>query len=136
MMNSESPSSEEQVLRAAQYVRVSTEHQQYSIDNQSDEIKRYAAQHNMEIIRTYSDAGKSGLTIEHRPGLRQLLQDVEGGCPGYCVILVYDVSRWGRFQDADESGYYEYLACVYVLEREDSGTGNPGHHTPARLQLD
>jgi len=25
------------------------------------------------------------------------------------VILVYDVSRWGRFQDADESAYYEYI---------------------------
>lgn len=24
-------------------------------------------------------------------------------------ILVYDVSRWGRFQDADESAYYEYI---------------------------
>ena len=25
------------------------------------------------------------------------------------TILVYDVSRWGRFQDADESAYYEYI---------------------------
>jgi DNA invertase Pin-like site-specific DNA recombinase len=25
------------------------------------------------------------------------------------MILVYDVSRWGRFQDADESAYYEYI---------------------------
>ena len=24
-------------------------------------------------------------------------------------ILVYDVSRWGRFQDVDESAYYEFL---------------------------
>jgi DNA invertase Pin-like site-specific DNA recombinase len=23
-------------------------------------------------------------------------------------VLVYDVSRWGRFQDSDESAYYEY----------------------------
>ena len=23
-------------------------------------------------------------------------------------MLVYDVTRWGRFQDADESAYYEY----------------------------
>ena len=27
----------------------------------------------------------------------------------YAAILVYDVSRWGRFQDTDESAYYEYL---------------------------
>lgn len=25
------------------------------------------------------------------------------------MILVYDVSRWGRFQDADESAHYEYI---------------------------
>lgn len=25
------------------------------------------------------------------------------------MLLVYDVSRWGRFQDADESAYYKYV---------------------------
>jgi DNA invertase Pin-like site-specific DNA recombinase len=37
------------------------------------------------------------------------LQDVVSGAPGYRVILVYDVSRWGRFQDTDESAHYEFL---------------------------
>ena len=87
---------------------MSTEPQKYSIDNQADAIARYAREHHMEIVRTYIDAGKSGLTIQHRPGLRQLIADVEGGSPGYEAILVYDVSRWGRFQDVDESAYYEY----------------------------
>lgn len=87
---------------------MSTEHQQYSIDNQSDAISAYAKSHNMEIVRTYADAGKSGLTIENRPGLRQMIADVEAGSAGFSAILVYDVSRWGRFQDADESAYYEY----------------------------
>src|SRR5207244_3321583 len=41
--------------------------------------------------------------------LKQLLNDVESGCTGFRAILVYDVSRWGRFQDADESAYYEYV---------------------------
>ena len=27
----------------------------------------------------------------------------------YKAILVYDVSRWGRFQDADEAAHYEFL---------------------------
>lgn len=31
------------------------------------------------------------------------------GCTDYQKILVFDVSRWGRFQDADESAYYEFL---------------------------
>jgi DNA invertase Pin-like site-specific DNA recombinase len=95
-------------VRAAQYVRMSTENQQYSIDNQSEAIHVYAREHNMEIVRTYADAGKSGLTLENRSGLTQLIKDVETGSPGYSAVLVYDVSRWGRFQDADESAYYEY----------------------------
>ena len=95
-------------IRAAQYVRMSTEHQQYSIASQQDAIRRYAADHSMEIVRTYSDAGKSGLTFEKRDALQSLIGDVESGRADYSAVLVYDVSRWGRFQDVDESAYYEY----------------------------
>jgi DNA invertase Pin-like site-specific DNA recombinase len=87
---------------------MSTEHQQYSIANQSDAILKYANEHNMEVVRTYSDAAKSGLTLQRRDGLRALLSDVESGSADYSVVLVYDVSRWGRFQDVDESAHYEY----------------------------
>ena len=97
------------LIPAAQYVRMSTEHQQYSTENQGDTILRYANAHNMQIVRTYSDEGKSGLNLQGRGGLRELLQDVESGRADYSVILVYDISRWGRFQDADESAYYEYV---------------------------
>ena len=62
----------------------------------------------MQVVRTYDDAGKSGLTLQRRGGLRKLLFDVETGIADYSVILVYDISRWGRFQDVDESAYYEY----------------------------
>ena len=63
----------------------------------------------MVIVRTYADAGKSGLRIDGRDALKQLIHDVESGSADFAVILVYDVSRWGRFQDADESAYYEYI---------------------------
>ena len=43
--------------RAAVYVRMSTEHQQYSPDNQLDVIRQYAASHGMEIVQVYSDHG-------------------------------------------------------------------------------
>ena len=32
------------LFRAAEYVRMSTEHQQYSTENQADKIREYAAQ--------------------------------------------------------------------------------------------
>lgn len=98
-------------VRAAEYVRMSTEHQQYSTENQADLIRHYAAQHGMEIVRTYADEGKSGLTLKGRPALRRLLNDVQSGAADFAVILVYDVSRWGRFQNADGSGYYEYICA-------------------------
>jgi DNA invertase Pin-like site-specific DNA recombinase len=94
---------------AAQYVRMSTEHQQYSTANQEDVIREYAHRRGYGIVKTYADEGRSGLTAAGRDGLRAMIADVQGGSPGYRAILVYDVSRWGRFQDADESAYYEYL---------------------------
>ena len=95
--------------RAAQYVRMSTEHQQYSPQNQSDTIAKFASKNNMEIVVTYDDHGRSGLNLAGRNGLRQLISDVERGSADFTDLLVYDVSRWGRFQDADESAYYEYV---------------------------
>ncbi|MEP5729582.1 MAG: recombinase family protein [Sulfitobacter sp.] len=95
--------------RAAQYVRMSTEHQRYSTENQSDAIGLYAEQRGYQIIKTYSDAGKSGLQIKGRDGLTQLLEDIQAGQTDFKTVLVYDISRWGRFQDADESAYYEYI---------------------------
>ena len=65
------------VFRAAQYVRMSTEHQQYLTEDQSDKIREYAARRNIEIVRTYADEGKSGLRIAGRQALQQLIKDVE-----------------------------------------------------------
>ena len=84
------------LIRAAQYVRMSTEHQQYSTENQSDVIREYAARHGFEIVRTYADEGKRGLSIEGRDALRRLIADVEGRRADCQAVLVYDVSRWGR----------------------------------------
>lgn len=95
-------------IPAAQYLRMSTEHQQYSMENQSAAIKRYADIHGFCVLQTYSDAAKSGLVLRNRTGLRQLLQDVVSK-PSYKAILVHDVSRWGRFQDSDEAAHYEFI---------------------------
>ena len=88
---------------------MSTEHQQYSTENQADVIHEWAAKRGCEIVRTYADDGKSGLKIEGRDSLRAMIDDVQTGKADFDVILVYDISRWGRFQDTDESAYYEYL---------------------------
>lgn len=95
-------------IRAAQYLRMSTDLQTYSIDNQKDAIGDYADIMGYDIVATYEDPGRSGLNIEGRPGLQRLLIDVESGQADFETVVVYDVSRWGRFQNIDESASYEY----------------------------
>ena len=96
-------------VRAALYVRMSTDMQKYSTENQALVLLSYAEKNNLEVVRTYEDSGKSGLAISGRDALQRLIADVEAGRHEFEVILVYDVTRWGRFQDADESAYYEHL---------------------------
>jgi DNA invertase Pin-like site-specific DNA recombinase len=112
-------SAELPLIPAAQYVRMSDEAQQYSIDNQKSAIQEYAVRHGFTVVRTYADPGKSGVVATHRKGLSELLHDVVGGKPPYKAILVYDISRWGRFQNNDEAAHYEFLC---------SSSGIPLHY--------
>lgn len=120
-------------IPAAAYVRMSTEHQQYSTENQLDRIKEYASRRGMEIVKVFADEGKSGLSLKGRESLRMMIAEVESGAAEFRCILAYDVSRWGRFQDADESGYYEYICkragiavhyCAEQFENDGSPTSN------------
>src|SRR5215469_17025725 len=87
---------------AAQYLRRSTDMQECSMENQAVAIQRYADANGFVVIKTYEDAGRSGLTISQRKGLQSLLSDVMQHRATFRAVLVYDVSRWGRFQDSDE----------------------------------
>jgi DNA invertase Pin-like site-specific DNA recombinase len=119
--------SQQTLIPAAQYVRMSDDHQQYSIDNQKAAIQEYATRHGFRIVRTYTDAGKSGVIAKHRTALRELLKDVITGNVDYKAILVYDVSRWGRFQDTDEAAHYEFLC---------SNAGVPLHYCAEQFAND
>jgi DNA invertase Pin-like site-specific DNA recombinase len=117
-------------IPAAQYIRMSTEHQQYSTTNQQDVIQDYADSRGFEVIRTFADEGKSGLCIAGRDSLRQLIEDAQSSKVDFSAILVYDISRWGRFQDSDESAYYEYICKragiqVYYSAEQFENDGSP-----------
>jgi len=131
--HSEGTSSGVELVRAAAYVRMSTDLQQYSTENQLSVIMRFASARGFEVVRIYEDMGKSGLRIESRDALQSLMNDVATGQTNYSAILVYDISRWGRFQDADESAYYEHLCsragirvhyCAEQFENDGSMTSN------------
>ncbi|HYM79097.1 MAG TPA: recombinase family protein [Candidatus Dormibacteraeota bacterium] len=114
---------------AAQYLRMSTALQEYSLENQSRAIAEYAKQHGFSVVQTYSDPAFSGVLFRRRKGLQKLIHDVVQGQAIYKAILVYDVSRWGRFSDSDESAYYEFLCksagvrvhyCAEVFPNDDA----------------
>jgi DNA invertase Pin-like site-specific DNA recombinase len=88
---------------------MSTDHQKYSTENQLDAIRRYATARGLEIIRVFEDSGRSGLRLDGREALQKLMAEVQSGHADFSAILVYDVSRWGRFQDADEGAYHEHV---------------------------
>ena len=118
-----------QVL-AAEYIRMSTEHQRYSPDNQRAAIREYAASRGFKVVESYQDSGKSGLTLKGRPALKQMLADVLSADQPYKAILVLDISRWGRFQDTDQSAYYEFMCreagvAVHYCNEPFDNEGSP-----------
>lgn len=106
----------QQLIKGVQYLRMSTEHQKYSFYNQSSFNQRYAEQHNIELLISYLDPGKSGVSVSGRLGFQQLIDDVVYHRINIDVVLVYDVSRFGRFPDIDESAYYHHLFKLHGVD--------------------
>lgn len=79
-------------------------------------ISEYADRTGLKIVETYFDAGRSGLTLAKRPAMKKLLKDVAAEARHFSVALVYDISRWGRFQDTDASAYYEYHCRLHGVD--------------------
>lgn len=70
------------VIHVAIYARVSTEEQAelgFSIEAQLEEIRTRCKEEHKVAFKEYVDAGISGKSIEKRPALLQLLQDIESG---------------------------------------------------------
>src|SRR3990167_10373942 len=63
--------SDGQRVRAVQYVRSSSDRQHHSLENQVAAITEYADQRGYEIVATFVDVGKSGLSLKGRHGLQQ-----------------------------------------------------------------
>lgn len=128
-------------MRAAQYIRVSSEQQRHSLAAQSAQIAAFAAAQGYEIIASYEDRGRSGLRLKGRPALQQLLADVVSGQIGFAAVLVQDISRWGRFQDPDEAAHYEYVCRAagvevrYCAEPFDGLSGRVGDIIKAMKRL-
>lgn len=112
--------------RAALYARMSSLPQDHSIEHQCARLYEYADHHGIEVVKVYTDPGRSGLHIQNRPGMLALMTDVQDQKAQFDLVLVYDVSRWGRFQDPDEGAHYEFICknagvpVIYCAEQFDN----------------
>ena len=92
------------------YIRVSTAMQVdgYSLEAQKDRLTKFAEFQDMEVVREYCDAGKSGKSITGRPEFTQMLQDIADDKDGVEYILVFKLSRFGR-NAADVLNSLQYI---------------------------
>lgn len=93
-------------LKGAVYIRMSTEMQTESPENQERQIRAYAAMYGIEIVKVYADLGVSGMTAEKREQFQTMIDDVEQGRSTYNIVLYLDESRWGRFVDSREAEFH------------------------------
>lgn len=101
--------------RAIAYYRHSAEDkQENSVAIQRQHVENFARQHHIEIIHEEADEGKSGL-LANRPAFERLFKNwIENSeAPQFDYVLVFDVSRWGRFQNQDEAGYFAHICTKH-----------------------
>jgi site-specific DNA recombinase len=84
--------------RVAGYIRVSDPSQVegHSLDAQRAEIERWCARSGHELVRVYSEDGRSARSerIDRRPVLSGLLRDATGD--GFDLVAVHMIDRWAR----------------------------------------
>ncbi|MBS3821806.1 MAG: recombinase family protein [Phycisphaerae bacterium] len=100
-------------IRAVAYYRHSAEiGQENSVEIQQDDVRAFAEEHEIAIVKEFADRGKSGLNAEGRPAFNEMMEWVRTR-EDFALVLVLDVSRWGRFQDTDLSAHYESLCTQH-----------------------
>jgi DNA invertase Pin-like site-specific DNA recombinase len=104
--------------RAVAYYRHSAQdRQENSVEIQQDQVRQFAEEHGIEIVREFADRGKSGLSTDGRDAFNDMIQEyVQGEKEDFDLVLALDVSRWGRFQDTDLSAYFTGLCAKHGKE--------------------
>lgn len=111
-------SSQQIQKKAIAYYRHSAEDkQENSVAIQRQHTQKFADKHGIEIIHEEADEGKSGLSAS-RPAFERLFANwIENeNAPQFDYVFVYDVSRWGRFQDQDQAAHLTYLCKKHGKE--------------------
>lgn len=80
------------------YTRVSTSLQVdgYSLEAQTERLRRFANYEGMTVVKEYSDEGYSGKNISGRPQFQQMMDAIIAGTDNVSYVLVFKLSRFGR----------------------------------------
>ena len=117
-------STEIRAKAVAYYRHSAEERQENSIPIQKEQVKKFAKEHGIEIIKEFQDAGKSGLSTEKRDGFNEMVEKVISD-PDFQYVLTLNVSRWGRFQDIDLFPYYRRVCNQYGKDIVFTSIGMP-----------
>ena len=80
-------------MKAAGYIRVSTAEQAregYGLAAQEQAVRSFCQAHGWDLTEIYSDAGRSGSSIQQRESLSRLLEDAQAGAFERVVFLKLD----------------------------------------------
>ena len=101
--NSSSNNGHTSSIPAVAYIRMSSDKQEASPQQQRNEIEAYAKQHGYRITESYVDEGVSGDATEKRFEFQRMIADAGRG--KFKAIIVWDQDRFGRF-DSVEAGFW------------------------------
>ena len=109
--------------KAAAYARFSSSNQrEESIEAQLREIRKYATDNDLVIVKEYTDMAESATTAD-RPQFQQLLQDAKK--VNFEVVLVHKLDRFARNRYDAAVTRHEFkelnIKMISVLERIDDG---------------
>jgi DNA invertase Pin-like site-specific DNA recombinase len=109
------------LTRAVAYYRHSAQVQQEnSITIQQDQVRAWAKQHGVEIIREFCDAGRSGLNSEDRPAFTEMMEEWIKRRSDFEYVLCFEASRLGRYPNCDfaehpsEGGHQHKKKLIYT----------------------
>ncbi|MCO8122606.1 recombinase family protein [Stieleria sp. TO1_6] len=119
------------LVRAVAYYRHSAQdRQENSIPIQQDQVRQWAREHGVEIIREFCDAGRSGLNAEGRPAFTEMMEEWIAKRNDFEYVLCLDVSRWGRFQDIDLSAQFSAICKKNKKQVIYTTIGKPKENDP------
>ncbi|MBC7853648.1 MAG: recombinase family protein [Pirellulaceae bacterium] len=89
------------------YLRMSSDKQECSIDDQRKALTDYCAKHGYRIVREYIDEGISGWKGKERLGFQRLIADATAR--EFVAVVCWDQSRFSRFSPVEANYYWHIL---------------------------